>query len=93
MGITVKAVLFLAIVFGVSWVYFMIYPHASSSIVSQPKTDTVSVTKTQNPVRATGSSDASLQADLNSIDSQMHATASQSAAADSFSDNPVQQTE
>lgn len=48
---------------------------------------------TQRAARASGSSDADLDAGLNSLGTQMDSTAQASDSAGSFDDQPVQQTE
>ena len=92
MGFMVKVVLVLAIVAGGVWAWYAWKP--SGPMQGNTQVQQQSNAAPQNGISVSGSSDAALSADLMTIDSQVQAAQSDSAAADSsFNDKPVQQTE
>jgi peptidoglycan hydrolase CwlO-like protein len=99
MGFVVKLVLILAVVAGGVWAWAVFMPKtAPAPVAQQEQVQTPPVEqKPQTPadlISASGSSDASLQADLQSLDAQVESAQSESAGVDqSFNDQPVAQSE
>ncbi len=94
MGITVKALLALAVVSGIIWTYYILQPHSIQPQITINQEQHAPQKQNQNSVTTSGSTDSSLQADIVSIDTQMTAAEHQSASTEAnYIDNPVQQSE
>ena len=100
MGFIVKLVLVLAVVAGGVWAWMTFHPSASTQPpVAQvqnapPPAPSAPPRAPSDAVSASGSSDAALQGNLNTLDGQVQSAQTDSASMDSsFNDKPVQQTE
>ena len=98
MGFIVKLVLVLAVAALGVWGWMTFWPAAPAPV--QEVQETAPAPVVQEPktpgdaITASGSSDASLQADLQTLDAEVRSAENESVAVEeSFSDKPVQQTE
>ena len=99
MGFIVKLVLVLAVVAGGVWAWMTFMPSQPAPVAQEAQQETQQPVeqKPQTPadiISASGATDALLQSDLQTFDSQVQGAQDDSAAVDqSFNDKPIQQTE
>src|SRR5436309_210189 len=98
MGFVVKLVLVLAVVAAGVWGWMTFYPKpaqpSQQQVAVQPPAPPPTPPTPAESISASGSSDAALQGDLNTVDTQVQGAQDANASVDqSFNDKPVSQTE
>ena len=92
MSLVLKAAIPVVIIGGLVWLYMTKFPSMANAPQPAPAKELASETSEQAAARST--TDAQLQADLNTLDGDIQGASDASASVDqSFNDQPIQQTE